>query len=82
MAGERMWIGGCPEVSGVCAHPDAKGRRYAKALMARVINRMLRAGETPFLHVESGNARAIDVYLAPGFVKRTECPVLCARRIA
>jgi ribosomal protein S18 acetylase RimI-like enzyme len=82
MAGERMWIGDCREVSGVCTHPDVQGRGYAKALMARVINRMLRAGETPFLHVESANARAIDVYRALGFVKRAEFPLLYARRIA
>ena len=82
MAGERMWIGGCREVSGVCTHPAVQRRGYAKALMARVINRMLRAGETPFLHVESSNARAIDVYRELGFVKRAEFPLLYARRIA
>jgi ribosomal protein S18 acetylase RimI-like enzyme len=82
MAGERMWIGGCREVSGVCTHPDAQRRGYAKALMARVINRMLRVGETPFLHVESTNTRAIDVYGALGFVKRAEFPLLYAQRIA
>jgi ribosomal protein S18 acetylase RimI-like enzyme len=82
MAGERMWVGDCREVSGVCTHPRAQGRGYAKALMARVINRMLRAGETPFLHVESPNARAIDVYRSLGFVKRAEFPLLYAKRIA
>ena len=82
MAGERMWIGDFHEVSGVCTHPAVQGRGYAKALMARVINRMLRAGETPFLHVESPNARAIDVYRALGFVKRAEFPLLYARRVA
>ena len=82
MAGERMWIGSCREVSGVCTHPGAQRRGYAKALMARVINRMLRAGETPFLHVESTNMRAIDVYTMLGFVKRAEFPLLYARRVA
>ena len=46
--------------------PDAQGRGYARALMGRVINRMLRAGETPFLHVESKNLRAIDLYVKAG----------------
>ena len=82
MAGERMWIGSCREVSGVCTHPDAQRRGYAKALMARVINRMLRAGETPFLHVESTNVRAIDVYGALGFTKRAEFPLLYTQRVA
>ncbi len=42
---------------------------------------MLRVGETPFLHVESGNTRAIGLYLALGFVKRAEFPLLHAKRI-
>jgi ribosomal protein S18 acetylase RimI-like enzyme len=80
MAGERTWIGGFREVSAVCTHPAAQGRGYARALMARVVNRMLRAGETPFLHVESGKSRAIEIYAALGFAVRTEMPLLHARR--
>jgi predicted GNAT family acetyltransferase len=82
MAGERMWTGDFREVSAVCTHPDAEGRGHARALIGRVVNRMLRAGETPFLHVMSANARAIDVYLRLGFVRRTELPLLHARRVA
>ena len=81
MAGERTWIGECREVSAVCTHPDVRGRGYARALIARVVNRILRAGQTPFLHVESNNRRAIDLYSALGFVKRAEFPLLYARRI-
>jgi ribosomal protein S18 acetylase RimI-like enzyme len=80
MAGERMWVADFREISAVCTHPDAQRRGYARALMANVINRVLRAGQTPFLHVESTNTRAIDIYLALGFVKRTEYPLLYARR--
>jgi predicted GNAT family acetyltransferase len=50
-------------------------------LVARVVNEMLRLGQTPFLHVESGNARAIRTYEGLGFVKRTEFPLLYARRM-
>jgi predicted GNAT family acetyltransferase len=82
MAGERTWTGEFREVSAICTHPDAQGRGYARALMGRVINRMLRAGETPFLHVESKNLRAIDLYLALGFVRRTEFRLLHAKRIS
>ena len=82
MAGERTWAGDFREVSAICTHPDAQRRGYARALMGRVINRMLRAGETPFLHVESKNLRAIDIYLALGFVRRTEFPLLYAKRIS
>jgi len=80
MAGERMWIGDHREVSAVCTHPEAQGRGLARALMARVVNRMLRAGQTPFLHVESVNARAIRTYESLGFVKRAEFPLLYAMR--
>ena len=82
MAGERTWVGEFREVSAICTHPDAQRRGYARALMGRVINRMLRAGETPFLHVESKNLRAIDMYLALGFSRRTEFPLLYAKRIS
>jgi len=81
MAGERMWIDGFREVSAICTHPQAQGRGYARTLMTRVINRMLRAGETPFLHVESKNRRAIDLYLALGFTPRVEFSLLYAKRI-
>ena len=81
MAGERLWIGDCREVSAVCTHPDVQGRGYARALIGRVVNRMLGAGQTPILHVDSRNTRAIDLYLALGFVRRAEYPLLHARRI-
>jgi predicted GNAT family acetyltransferase len=81
MAGERTCVGSFREVSAVCTHPDAQGRGYARALIGRVVNRMLRAGETPFLHVEGSNRRAIDVYLALGFVRRADYPLLYAKRI-
>lgn len=81
MAGERMWIGDHREVSGVCTHPEVQGRGYARALMRRVINRMLRAGQTPFLHVESVNDRAIAMYEGLGFVRRAEFPLLYAKRM-
>lgn len=81
MGGERLWIGDFREISAVCTHPDVRGRGYARALIARIANRMMRAGQTPMLHVESANKRAIDLYLALGFVRRTELSLLYARRI-
>ena len=82
MAGERTWIGDFREVSAICTHPDAQRRGYARSLIGRVVNRMLRAGQTPYLHVDSTNAVAIDVYRRLGFVRRTEFPALFAKRIA
>jgi ribosomal protein S18 acetylase RimI-like enzyme len=82
MAGERMWIGDYREVSAVCTHPDAQGKGLARTLMAHVVNRMLAAGQTPFLHVLSTNERAIATYEGLGFVRRTEIALTRAQRIA
>jgi len=82
MAGERSWIGHCREVSGVCTHPDARGRGHAPALIARVVNRMLRNGETPYLHAETVNTRAIRLYERLGFVERARFPLFVAKRVA
>ncbi|MEO8564812.1 MAG: GNAT family N-acetyltransferase [Betaproteobacteria bacterium] len=81
MAGERLWIDDFREVSAVCTHPNMQGRGYARALIAGVVNGMMRAGQTPILHVESANKRAIELYLALGFVPRTELSLLYARRL-
>lgn len=81
MAGERMWVGSFREVSAVCTHPDAQRRGYARALIGRVVNRMLCADQTPFLHVECSNLRAIEMYRALGFAPRAEYPLLYAKRI-
>ena len=80
MAGERLWIGNFREVSAVCTHPDARGRGYARALVARVVNLMLMTSETPFLHVRSSNVEAFALYESLGFVRRVEYPILYARR--
>jgi ribosomal protein S18 acetylase RimI-like enzyme len=82
IAGERMWAGRFREVSAVCTHPDARGRGYARALVGRIVNGMLARGETPMLHVDKPNRRAIDLYLALGFAPRTELALLQAERTA
>jgi len=66
MAGERMKPTGFTEVSGVCVHPDHRGRGYAQALLAAVARRIEARGEIPFLHVFSSNASAIALYLRQG----------------
>jgi predicted GNAT family acetyltransferase len=71
MAGERMRTDGFTEVSGVCTHPDHRGRGYAGALMRVVAARMLARGETPFLHSYADNAAAIALYESLGFRLRT-----------
>jgi predicted GNAT family acetyltransferase len=72
MAGERMKPDGFTEVSGVCTHPDYRGRGLAGALMRRVAGRILARGEIPFLHAYATNHGAIALYQALGFTIRRE----------
>jgi len=72
MAGERMKPAGFTEVSGVCTHPDHRGRGYASALMRQVARRILHRGETPFLHAYASNHGAVALYETLGFRVRRE----------
>ena len=72
MAGERLRPDGFTEVSGVCAHPDFRGRGYAARLMLHVAGAIRARGETPFLHSYADNAGAIGLYQALGFRFRCE----------
>ena len=72
MAGERLRPDGFTEVSGVCAHPDFRGRGYAARLMLHVAGAIRARGETPFLHSYADNAGAIGLYEALGFRFRCE----------
>jgi ribosomal protein S18 acetylase RimI-like enzyme len=67
MAGERMHTEGLREISGVCTHPDFRGRGLARKLMVKLMHRQLARGETPFLHVMCANTAAHDLYLDMGF---------------
>ena len=67
MAGERMKLDGFTEVSGVCTHPDFRGKGYAGGLMRLVAQRIIARGETPFLHVYPDNTGAIALYETLGF---------------
>ena len=75
MAGERMKAGAFTEISGVCTHPDHRGKGYAAALMLEVARGIVERGETPFLHAFADNSGAIALYERLGFVTRWR-PVL------
>jgi len=70
MAGERMKPEGFTEISGVCTHPDHRGKGYAAALMCEVARGIVARGETPFLHAFADNTNAIALYERLGFVTR------------
>jgi predicted GNAT family acetyltransferase len=81
MAGERFRFPGYTEVSGVCTHPDFRGRGLARRLSAAVAARIESRGERPFLHAWSSNRPAISLYESLGFEIRAEVAVRVLERI-
>ena len=82
MAGERMHCEGHREISAVCTHTDFLGRGQARRLIALSTNRILGAGERPFLHFSHENTRAKALYERLGFAFRSDVPLLVATRVA
>jgi ribosomal protein S18 acetylase RimI-like enzyme len=80
MAGERMQAGTLREVSGICTHPDARGRGLAQRLTLKLVRRELLRGETPFLHVMSHNTAARALYAKLGFREHCETVVRVVTR--
>ena len=67
MVGERMSAGPYREVSGICTHPDFRGRGLARRLTLKLVRRQLQRGEIPFLHVMADNTAARRLYCDMGF---------------
>ena len=72
MTGQRLHAHEFAEISAVCTHPDYLGRGYARHLIVRQLCRIQAASGTPFLHVRSDNARAVNMYKAMGFETRSD----------
>lgn len=70
MAGERLHLPHHVEVSAVCTHPDARGRGYARMLIAAVMDEIRQRDKIPFLHSFADNHPAIRVYESLGFTER------------
>ena len=82
MAGERMRIPGYTELSGVCTHPDFRGRGFARRLSAAVVTDIFARGDRAFLHAWKSNHTAIALYEQLGFQVRCDVNVaLLARPI-
>jgi predicted GNAT family acetyltransferase len=80
MAGERMRMPGYTEVSGVCTHPDFRGRGLARILSAVVAEKIQARGEQAFLHAWKANRPAISLYEQLGFRLRDEVNVAVLER--
>jgi predicted GNAT family acetyltransferase len=75
MAGERMGFPGFTEVSGVCTHPDFRGRGLARRLSSVVAHAIQQRGDQPFLHAWTTNHAAIALYESLGFELRSAVQV-------
>ena len=75
MAGERFRFPGCTELSGVCTHPDFRGRGLARRLSRHVAAGIAARGDWAFLHAWKTNAAAIRLYESLGFRLRCEVNV-------
>jgi len=69
MAGERMRLDGCVEISAVCVSPDHRGKGYAAFLVAWLVRKLQGEGAMPFLHAFPDNP-AIALYGRLGFTTR------------
>lgn len=79
MAGVRMRTTGHWEMSGVCAHPDHRGKGLARALSLFVTAKIVESGDTPYLHAFAGNEAAIRLYESIGYEIRAELKALFMR---
>ena len=67
MAGRRLRVDGFTELSGVCTHPDHRGKGYAAALSRVVVGEIHAAGEAAFLHAFADHDSTIAFYRSLGF---------------
>jgi predicted GNAT family acetyltransferase len=81
MAGERVRLDGFTEVSGVCTHPDHRGKGYANVLVAALTKQIVERGDTAFLHVKDGNSGAARVYEKLGFSVRAVRDIAALKKV-
>lgn len=80
MAGERMRQPGFTELSGVCSHPEMRGRGLGRTMSLFVAGKISARGDVPYLHAYAGNTAAIGLYEQIGFGLRSRMQVVIARR--
>lgn len=70
MAGQRLQPDPYTEISAVCTHPEYTGKGYAAKLIRSQISQITAASRIPFLHVNSDNTTAWQLYERLGFQTR------------
>ncbi|MBL8576864.1 MAG: GNAT family N-acetyltransferase [Mesorhizobium sp.] len=81
MSGERLKVDEMTEVSGVCTHPDFRGRGFGKLMKRYAAAQISARGETTFLHTYASNDTAIALYEKLGFRIRTRMHVAFMTRV-
>jgi ribosomal protein S18 acetylase RimI-like enzyme len=72
MAGQRMRQPGFVELSGVCAHPEFRGRGFATLLSKYVGGKIASIGRAPYVHVHGTNKAALAFFGGIGFELRAK----------
>jgi len=67
MGGERLMLDGYCELSGICTHPEHRGKGFAASLIWHLARKHRREGLVSWLHVAVENHRAIELYSRLGF---------------
>jgi ribosomal protein S18 acetylase RimI-like enzyme len=80
MAGERLRLDGWTEISAVCTDPAYTGRGYAAGLMRVLMDKAVREGRRPMLHVKTENG-AKRLYERLGFRVRRELRLTSMSRV-
>ena len=84
MAGERFKPSGWVEISGVCSHPDGRGKGYAAGLVSYLLSAIKNRSQQAFLHVRVGSPSektAVGVYERLGFEYHQTMKIGVLRRI-
>lgn len=81
MAGVRFRQPGLHEISGLCTHPDVRGRGLGRLMMEFMSGRIFARGEQPYLHTYADNAGAIALYERLGFRLRSPMNITMFSRV-
>ena len=81
MAGQRMHANKYIEISAVCTHPNHTGKGYGSSLINNQVQKIVKKGNIPFLHVKADNEQAISLYKRLGFTVRSKINIYVLQEV-